>query len=100
MSIQWNSSSPQSIPKDTTVIRTAGASFKPTETIEPSNSHPSLDGDAAHLSPAALLASASSSLPDVRSEKVASIQEALANGSYSVSSTDVADKLIDHLLHS
>jgi negative regulator of flagellin synthesis FlgM len=56
------------------------------------------DGDVASLSPAAVLAAASSALPDVRTEKVASIQQALANGTYAVSASDVAGKVIDHLL--
>jgi negative regulator of flagellin synthesis FlgM len=34
---------------------------------------------------------------DVRSEKVASLQQAIAAGSYSVSSSDVADKIIQSL---
>jgi len=35
---------------------------------------------------------------DVRMEKVASLQQAIASGSYSVSSSDVAGKMIDSLL--
>jgi negative regulator of flagellin synthesis FlgM len=34
---------------------------------------------------------------DTRSEKVASLQQAIAAGSYSVSSSDVADKIIQSL---
>jgi negative regulator of flagellin synthesis FlgM len=36
--------------------------------------------------------------PDIRSAKVASLQQAIAAGSYSVSSSDVADKIIQSLL--
>jgi negative regulator of flagellin synthesis FlgM len=36
--------------------------------------------------------------PDVRSAKVAALQQAIAAGSYSVSSSDVADKIIQSLL--
>jgi negative regulator of flagellin synthesis FlgM len=54
--------------------------------------------DETHLSSAALGASASAALPEVRTEKVAGIQQALASGTYEVSSLDVADKLIGHLL--
>jgi flagellar biosynthesis anti-sigma factor FlgM len=36
--------------------------------------------------------------PDIRSEKVASLQQAIAAGNYSVSSSDVADKIIESLL--
>ncbi len=35
---------------------------------------------------------------DVRSEKVASLQQAIAEGSYSVSSSDVAGKMMQSLL--
>jgi negative regulator of flagellin synthesis FlgM len=35
---------------------------------------------------------------DVRTEKVASLQQAIASGSYSVSSSDVAGKMVDSLL--
>ena len=35
---------------------------------------------------------------DTRSAKVASLQQAIATGSYSVSSSDVADKIIQSLL--
>jgi len=35
---------------------------------------------------------------DVRTEKVAALQESIANGSYNVSSSDVADKMIRSLL--
>jgi negative regulator of flagellin synthesis FlgM len=35
---------------------------------------------------------------DVRADKVASLQMAIANGTYSVSSSDVADKLIGSML--
>jgi negative regulator of flagellin synthesis FlgM len=36
--------------------------------------------------------------PDIRSTKVAALQQAIAAGSYSVSSSDVADKIIQSLL--
>jgi negative regulator of flagellin synthesis FlgM len=57
-----------------------------------------LGDDQTHLSQAAVAASATSHDSDVRPEKVAAIQQALANGSYAVSPSDVAGKLIDHLL--
>jgi len=56
------------------------------------------DGDTASISAAAVAAAAG--VPDVRTEKVAAIQQALASGSYAVSPSDVAGKLIDHLLQS
>jgi negative regulator of flagellin synthesis FlgM len=51
--------------------------------------------DKTSLSAAAASVSASS---DVRSEKVASLQQAIASGTYNVSSGDVADKIITSLL--
>jgi flagellar biosynthesis anti-sigma factor FlgM len=38
------------------------------------------------------------SASDVRTDKVASLQAAIANGSYNVSSQDVAQKLVDSML--
>ena len=51
----------------------------------------------ADLSAAALAISQSSAVSDVRMEKVLSVRDALANGSYQVGSSDVAAKLIDHM---
>jgi negative regulator of flagellin synthesis FlgM len=53
--------------------------------------------DQAHLSTAANLVNASVAMSDVRTEKVAVIQAALADGSYQVKASDVADKLIDYM---
>ena len=53
--------------------------------------------DEPHLSTASHLVSQALALPEVRAEKIASIQSALASGSYQVSSSDVAAKMIDHL---
>jgi len=63
-------------------------------------SHPTaiVDGDTASISAAAL--AAASGVSDVRSDKVAAIQQALASGTYAISPSHVADKLIDHLLGS
>jgi flagellar biosynthesis anti-sigma factor FlgM len=56
--------------------------------------------DYAQLSGAASLASHAASLPDIRAEKVQSVQAAIANGAYNVSSTDVAGSLMNHMLGS
>jgi flagellar biosynthesis anti-sigma factor FlgM len=58
----------------------------------------SLERDQTHWSHAAVLASAASADSDVRLEKVAQIQQALTEGTYAVSPSAVAGKLIDHLL--
>ena len=60
-----------------------------------------LSGDAveeAHLSSAASLASHAASLPDVRTEKVQSVQAAIASGGYNISASDVANSLMGHML--
>lgn len=51
----------------------------------------------AHLSDAAQLVSQAVALPDVRSDKIASVQAALAKGSYTVASSEVAARLMDHM---
>jgi negative regulator of flagellin synthesis FlgM len=54
--------------------------------------------DQTNLSSTAGLVAQALSGSDTRSEKVASLQQAIAAGSYSVSSSDVADKMIQSLL--
>lgn len=96
MKITENFDSPQSISRDISVVRSASSANRPSaDSVAPASIK---DGDEAHLSHAALLAAASSSLPEVRSEKIAVIQQALATGTYAVNASDVADKLLDHLL--
>ena len=53
--------------------------------------------DQAYLSGAAQLLSRAAALPDVRMEKVVSVQAALASGNYKVSASEVASKVIDHM---
>ena len=53
--------------------------------------------DQANLSAAAVVLSQSAASSDVRTDKIASVKAALANGSYQVSSQDVAAKLIEHM---
>lgn len=54
--------------------------------------------DHASLSSAGGLVATALETSDVRSDKVASLQQAIAAGSYNVSSSDVAEKLIQSLL--
>jgi negative regulator of flagellin synthesis FlgM len=50
--------------------------------------------DSASVSHAARLAEQVMQLPDVRSEKVAAVQKAIAGGNYSVDATDVAGAML------
>lgn len=59
----------------------------------------SATNDQAHLSGAASLASHAASLPDVRADKIQSVQSAIAGGSYSVSAYDVADSVMKHMMN-
>ena len=54
--------------------------------------------DRTEVSTAASLAHRAMSVPDVRMDKVAAVQQALANGTYQVSPTDVADKIIRRMI--
>ncbi len=55
-------------------------------------------GDLTDLSSTGELVAQALGGSDVRTDKVATLQQAIANGSYNVSSADVADKLIQSLL--
>jgi negative regulator of flagellin synthesis FlgM len=55
-------------------------------------------GDQTSLSTAANLVSHAATLPDVRTGKVSAVQQALADGNYQISSSDVAAKMIDSML--
>lgn len=54
--------------------------------------------DQATLSLAASAAAQAAPDSDVRMEKVAQVQKALAEGTYNVSSSDVANRMIDSML--
>ncbi|HMG02742.1 MAG TPA: flagellar biosynthesis anti-sigma factor FlgM [Edaphobacter sp.] len=54
--------------------------------------------DETKLSPASAQIAQALGESDVRTEKVAALQKAIASGSYSVSSSDVADKLMQTML--
>ena len=55
--------------------------------------------DHTNLSSAGGLVAQLASSPDVRADKVASLQAAIASGGYKVPASAVADKLITHLLN-
>ncbi len=77
------------------------ASAKPdaaAQTATSTASASSLASDQASLSTAGALVAQALSGSDVRSDKVASLQQSIAAGTYNVSSSDVADKLIGALL--
>jgi negative regulator of flagellin synthesis FlgM len=54
--------------------------------------------DRTEVSTAASLAHQAMTVPDVRMDKVATVQQALANGTYQVSAADVADKLFQQMM--
>ena len=57
----------------------------------------SIKTDQASLSAASGLVTKALATPDVRTDKVASLQKAIASGTYKVSSSDVAGKLLESL---
>jgi flagellar biosynthesis anti-sigma factor FlgM len=59
-----------------------------------------VSNDETHVSTAANLVNQSLSAPDVRTDKVASLQAQILTGGYKVESSGVAAKLIDHMLGS
>jgi len=59
------------------------------------NSQPA---DQTSVSAAANLVNQAIALPDVRTDKVAQVQQALEDGTYKVDSTKVAGKIIDSML--
>ncbi len=70
-------------------------SSSPSPSAQPSTS---LAADQATVSNVASGVAQLASSDDVRMEKVASIQAALANGTYNVSASAVASKLVDSML--
>jgi negative regulator of flagellin synthesis FlgM len=61
-------------------------------------SAPAKQADQTNLSSAGGMIAQALEGSDVRTDKVAALQKAIASGSYSVSSSDVAGKMIDSLL--
>ena len=54
--------------------------------------------DSAKLSAAGGLASQATDTSDVRMDRVSALQQAIAGGTYSVSASDVADKMVESML--
>lgn len=85
-----------------------GVSQQAINSITPSEAKPTVPSrepltnvqhsDEANLSSTGGLVAQALEGSDTRSAKVASLQQAIATGSYSVSSSDVADKIIQSLL--
>ncbi len=69
-----------------------------TSDTSPSTSPTAQKADQASLSATSNAISQALSGDDVRTGKVAALQQAIASGTYNVSSSDVADKLIQSLL--
>lgn len=74
-----------------------------TESTEASQPHktaaaPAKQADQTNLSSASGMIAHALEGSDVRTDKVAALQKAIASGSYNVSSSDVAGKMIDSLL--
>ncbi len=88
----------QNLPGSTAITDTGKTSVKP----QPAAAAAPAKQDQASLSGTSNLLSqavaSSSSVSDVRFEKVAALQAAIADGTYSVSSHDVAAKIVEQLL--
>ena len=78
----------------TTQTTTAAATTKPNDTVAASPEQT----DQTTLSSMGCLVSQALGGSDVRMDKVAKLQQAIVSGSYSVSSSDVAGKMIDSLM--
>jgi negative regulator of flagellin synthesis FlgM len=90
-----------------TISPSASADIKPvvkadrSEGVAPANGASNENGgnfDQANLSSAGGVVAQALAGSDTRYAKVAAVQQAIAAGSYSVSSSDVADKMIQSLL--
>ncbi|MGD0445217.1 MAG: flagellar biosynthesis anti-sigma factor FlgM [Edaphobacter sp.] len=81
-------------PSETNPIRPAGPKDEASEGTVANVEH----GDQAELSSAGGLVAQALASSDVRTAKVGALQQAIAAGNYSVSSSDVADKIIQSLL--
>jgi negative regulator of flagellin synthesis FlgM len=76
--------------------QTSAAEKSTPATTSPSAS--AVSSDRANLSSTSSVLAQALSADDVRTEKVAALQQAIASGTYNVSSSEVAGKLIQSLL--
>jgi negative regulator of flagellin synthesis FlgM len=91
----WNKVLNPVAPTSATEVRQAN----PAKAADPEKTT-QIQADKAKLSPASELLANALEGPDVRTTKVEALQKAIADGSYKVSSGDVADKIIQSLLGS
>lgn len=91
----WNKILSPTAPTSTTEAR----QVNPAKAAESQKTTP-VETDKAKLSPASELLASALEGSDVRTSKVEALQKAIADGSYKVSSGDVADKMIQSLLGS
>jgi negative regulator of flagellin synthesis FlgM len=89
----WKQAFPAVAPASASQTQKSGSRPQTTE------NKPAADArDEAKLSSTGELVARALSTPDVRTAKVEALQKAIADGSYNVSSSDVAGKMIDSLL--
>jgi negative regulator of flagellin synthesis FlgM len=85
-----------------TIATSETKSTQQTNTAQPSAStaaaNTAASSDQANLSSTGSVIAQALTGDDVRTDKVAALSEAIASGSYNISSSDVADKLIQSLL--
>jgi negative regulator of flagellin synthesis FlgM len=68
------------------------------ENADTATQHSSFAGDRATLSQAGAEVAQVADQTDIRTEKVASIQRAIASGAYGVPATQIADKIMDSMV--
>jgi flagellar biosynthesis anti-sigma factor FlgM len=71
-------------------IRPDGPSSAPTGSMTP-------ERDSSNLSPAAHVVAQAMQMPDVRQDRIASLQRQIASGDYQVPAQDVADAMLRNL---
>jgi negative regulator of flagellin synthesis FlgM len=89
----WKQVFPAVAPTSASQTQQSGGRSKATENKPASGAQ-----DEAKLSSTGELVARALSTPDVRTAKVEALQKAIADGSYNVSSSDVAARMIDSLL--